>query len=76
MRRCVGVSDGVSDTVGEGVGDSVGDGVGDTVGDDVGDSVGDGIGLRRIAPLGFRTIVIIIFNYKCCLAESTLTHTS
>ena len=49
----------VGDDVGEGIGDGVGDGVGDDVGDDVGDvigdGVGDGIGLRRIAPLGFRS---------------------
>ena len=45
--------------VGEGTGDGVGDGVGYDVGDDVGDNVGDGIGLRRIAPLGFRSILYI-----------------
>ena len=51
-----GVGDGVGDDVGDNVGDDVGDDVGDSnVGDDVGNNVGDGVGLRRIAPLGFRS---------------------
>ena len=50
---------GVGDDVGEGIGDGVGDDVGDNVGDDVGDNnVGDGVGLRRIAPLGFRSFFL------------------
>ena len=55
-----GIGDGVGDNVGDNnVGDDIGDDVGDNnVGDDVGDNVGDGVGLRRIAPLGFRTIRI------------------
>ena len=58
--------------VGEGTGDGVGDGVGYDVGDDVGDNVGDGIGLRRIAPLGFRRLLITgIRNYKLKLPLQT-----
>ena len=45
-------------TVGDDVSDEIGKGISDEVGNGVSDDISNGIRLRRIAPLGFRSMQI------------------